>query len=172
MATLDTEQPLAAHPTPENIRTDELMLNMGPQHPSTHGVLRVLVTTDGEIVKTAHPEIGYLHRCFEKHCEAVDYGACIPFVDRLDYLASMNNEMGFAIAVEKMISLEVPRRAEYIRVIISELQRIASHLMAFGTYVQIGKLMAIGDDMLFIQTSPNATHPYQVLFTFWLFFRI
>ncbi len=134
MATLDTEQPLAKHQAIENLRTDELLLNMGPQHPSTHGVLRVLVTTDGEIVKTAHPEIGYLHRCFEKHAESIDYMGVIPFVDRLDYLASMNNEHGFAIAIEKMIALEVPRRAEYIRVIIAELQRIGSHLMAFGTY--------------------------------------
>ncbi len=134
MATLDTEQPLAKHQATENLRTDELLLNMGPQHPSTHGVLRVIVKTDGEIVKAAHPEIGYLHRCFEKHSENVDYMSVMPYVDRLDYLASMNNEQGFAIAVEKMLGLEVPRRAEYIRVIIAELQRIASHLMAFGTY--------------------------------------
>jgi NADH-quinone oxidoreductase subunit D len=118
----------------DDLRTDELLLNMGPQHPSTHGVLRVLVTTDGEIVKAAHPEIGYLHRCFEKHSENVDYMAVAPYVDRLDYLASMNNSMGYAIAVEKMLGLEVPRRAEFIRVIIAELQRIASHLMSFGTY--------------------------------------
>src|SRR4051812_2399580 len=119
---------------PDNLRTDELLINMGPQHPSTHGVLRVIVTTDGEIVKAAHPEVGYLHRCFEKHSENVDWVGVAPYVDRLDYLASMNNAMGYAIAVERMAAIEVPRRAEYIRVIISELQRIASHLMAFGTY--------------------------------------
>src|SRR5437016_3385700 len=86
----------------DNLRTDELLLNMGPQHPSTHGVLRVVVTTDGEIVKSAHPEIGYLHRCFEKHSENVDWMGVAPYVDRLDYLASMNNAMGFSIAVERM----------------------------------------------------------------------
>lgn len=118
----------------ETLRTDELLLNMGPQHPSTHGVLRVVVTTDGEIVKEARPEIGYLHRCFEKHAENSDYIAVSPYVDRLDYLASMNNSMGYAIAVESLLGTEVPRRAEYIRVIISELQRIASHLMSYGTY--------------------------------------
>lgn len=118
----------------ENLKTDELLINMGPQHPSTHGVLRVVITTDGEIVKKSVPEIGYLHRCFEKHSENVDWGGVIPYVDRLDYLASMNNAMGYSIAVEKMLEVEVPRRAEYIRVIIAELQRIASHLMAFGTY--------------------------------------
>ena len=78
----------------ENLKTDELLINMGPQHPSTHGVLRVIIKTDGEIVKSAHHEIGYLHRCFEKHSESVDWGAVIPYVDRLDYLASMNNAMG------------------------------------------------------------------------------
>ncbi|MCB0416266.1 MAG: NADH-quinone oxidoreductase subunit D [Bdellovibrionales bacterium] len=118
----------------DNLRTDELLINMGPQHPSTHGVLRIIITTDGEIVKAAHPEIGYLHRCKEKHSENVDWMAVAPFVDRMDYLASMNNSMGYAIAVEKLMGVEVPRRAEYIRVIISELQRIASHQMAFGTY--------------------------------------
>ena len=118
----------------ETLRTDELLLNMGPQHPSTHGVLRVVVTTDGEIVKEARPEIGYLHRCFEKHAENSDYIAVSPYVDRLDYLASMNNSMGYALAVESLLGIEVPRRAEYIRVIISELQRIASHLMSYGTY--------------------------------------
>jgi NADH-quinone oxidoreductase subunit D len=118
----------------DDLKTDELLINMGPQHPSTHGVLRVVITTDGEIVKKAVPEIGYLHRCFEKHAENVDYMGVAPFVDRMDYLASMNNAMGWAIAVERMMAIEVPRRAEYIRVLMAELQRIASHLMSFGTY--------------------------------------
>lgn len=118
----------------ETLKTEELTINMGPQHPSTHGVLRVLIKTDGEIVNSAQPEIGYLHRCFEKHAENVDWMGVAPFVDRLDYLASMNNSMGWAIAVEKMLGVEVPRRAEYQRVILAELQRIASHLMSFGTY--------------------------------------
>lgn len=122
-------------PAPENLKTDELLINMGPQHPSTHGVLRVLISTDGEIVKKAYPVLGYLHRCMEKHSENVDWMGVAPFVDRMDYLASMNNSMGYAIAVEKLMGLgPLPKRAEYIRMIVSELQRIASHLMAFGTY--------------------------------------
>lgn len=120
--------------TTDDLRTDELLINMGPQHPSTHGVLRVIIKTDGEIVKLAQPEIGYLHRCMEKHAENVDWIGITPFVDRMDYLASMNNAMGYAIAVEELMGLQIPRRAEYIRVITAELQRIASHLMSFGTY--------------------------------------
>ncbi len=113
----------------------ELMtLNMGPQHPSTHGVLRLELKTDGEIVKKVIPHIGYLHRCFEKHAENITYSMVIPFADRMDYVASMNNDLGFALAVEKMMSLPVDRRAEYIRVLVCELNRIASHLLAFGTY--------------------------------------
>jgi len=136
METSFTESPVREHlsDSVENLKTDELLINMGPQHPSTHGVLRVVITTDGEIVKSAIPEVGYLHRCFDKHSENVDWMGVAPYVDRLDYLASMNNAHGYAMAVEKMLNLEVPRRAEYIRVIVAELQRIASHLMTFGTY--------------------------------------
>jgi NADH-quinone oxidoreductase subunit D len=120
--------------TEEKLKTELLTLNMGPQHPATHGVLRVEIKTDSEIVAEAIPHIGYLHRCMEKHCEHLDYRGIIPFVDRMDYLAAMNMEWGYAIAVEKMLGQEVPRRAEFIRVIIGEMQRIASHLMFFGTY--------------------------------------
>jgi NADH-quinone oxidoreductase subunit D len=118
----------------EKLKTELLTLNMGPQHPATHGVLRVEIKTDSEIVAEAIPHIGYLHRCMEKHCEHLDYRGIIPFVDRMDYLAAMNMEWGYAIAIEKMLAQEVPRRAEFIRVIIGEMQRIASHLMFFGTY--------------------------------------
>jgi NADH-quinone oxidoreductase subunit D len=118
----------------EVLKSDLLTLNMGPQHPATHGVLRVEIKTDSEIVVDAIPHLGYLHRCFEKHCENLDYRQIIPFVDRMDYLASMNMELGYALAVEKMLGTEVPARAQYIRVMVSELQRIASHLMFFGTY--------------------------------------
>lgn len=119
---------------PEGIQTDELILNMGPQHPSTHGVLRVVLKTDGEIIKSAQPVIGYLHRCFEKHCENVTWAQVIPYTDRMDYIASMNNNLGYAIGVEKMMGLEVNERAQYLRVIVAELNRIASHLIALGTY--------------------------------------
>jgi NADH-quinone oxidoreductase subunit D len=116
------------------LKTDEMIVNMGPQHPSTHGVLRVVVRTDGEIVRSATPHIGYLHRCKEKCAEAVTYPQFIPYTDRLDYLASMSNNFAFCWAVEKLGGYEVPIRAEYIRVIVAELQRIASHLVSFGTY--------------------------------------
>lgn len=117
-----------------SLRTEEMVLNMGPQHPSTHGVLRLELQLDGEIISNVIPHIGYLHRCFEKHCEAMTYPQVIPYADRMDYLASMYNEFGYAIAVERLMNIQVPERVEYIRVIMGELQRIASHLVALGTY--------------------------------------
>lgn len=121
---------------PENLRTEEMILNLGPQHPSTHGVLRLEVLMDGEIVKEVVPHIGYLHRCFEKHAENLPYNQVIPFVDRLDYVAAMNNEHIYAMGVERMLGIEeqIPKRVEYVRVLVSELNRIASHLIAIGTY--------------------------------------
>lgn len=114
---------------------DDLILQMGPQHPSTHGVLRLELVMDGELVKQITPHIGYLHRCFEKHAEAMTYPQVIPYADRMDYLAAMNMELGYALAVEKLMGLtELPERLEYIRVIMAELQRIASHLLAIGTF--------------------------------------
>jgi NADH-quinone oxidoreductase subunit D len=118
----------------EVLKSDLLTLNMGPQHPATHGVLRVEIKTDSEIVVEATPHLGYLHRCMEKHSENVDYRGVIPYVDRLDYLGAMNMELGYVLSVEKMLGTEVPKRAEYIRVLVAELQRIASHLLFFGTY--------------------------------------
>ncbi len=117
------------------VRNEEMVLNMGPQHPSTHGVLRLELVVDGEIVVDVIPHIGYLHRCFEKHAEHMtNYQQVIPYCDRMDYLASMNMDWGYALAVEKLLGLQVPERVEYIRVIMGELQRIASHLIALGTY--------------------------------------
>ncbi len=118
----------------EVLKSDLLTLNMGPQHPATHGVLRVEIKTDSEIVVDAIPHLGYLHRCFEKHAENLDYRGVIPFVDRMDYLAAMSMEWGYSLTIEKMLGTEVPKRAEYIRVLVAELQRIASHLIFFGTY--------------------------------------
>ncbi len=114
------------------IKAEEMVLSMGPQHPSTHGVLRLKIRTDGEVVSHIEPHLGYLHRCFEKHCENVTYPQVIPYVDRCDYLASMNNSHVWVMAVEKLMGLELPERVEYIRVIMAELQRIASHMMAVG----------------------------------------
>ena len=111
-----------------------MILNMGPQHPATHGVLRVELRTDGEIVKAARPHIGYLHRCFEKHCENVDYPGVMPYADRLDYCAAMGNTLGFALAVEKLCGIEVSPYVNTLRVVMAELQRIASHTIAVGTY--------------------------------------
>ena len=119
-----------------NLRSEEMIINLGPQHPSTHGVLRLEVLMDGEIVKEVVPHIGYLHRCFEKHGENLPYNQVIPFVDRLDYVASMNSEHAYAMGVERMLGIEqqIPKRVEYIRVLVAELNRIASHFIAIGTY--------------------------------------
>ncbi len=118
----------------EALPTQEMLINMGPQHPSTHGVLRVLLRTDGEVVINARPDVGYLHRALEKIGERVTYAQFMPFTDRLDYLASMNCNCAWAWTVEKLAGIEVPERAEYIRVIVCELNRIASHLIAFGSF--------------------------------------
>jgi NADH-quinone oxidoreductase subunit D len=119
----------------KTLRTDEMIINMGPQHPSTHGVLRLEIVVEGEIIIDVIPHIGYLHRCFEKHAEHMtNYQQVIPYCDRLDYVAAMNNDHGYAVAVERLLKIQVPERVEYIRVIMAELQRIASHLIAIGTY--------------------------------------
>lgn len=120
----------------DDLKAEEMIINLGPQHPSTHGVLRLEVISDGELIREVVPHIGYLHRCFEKHAESLPYNQTIPFVDRMDYVASMNSEHAFAMGVEKMlgISEQIPKRVEYIRVLVAEMNRIASHLIALGTY--------------------------------------
>ncbi|MEQ8905753.1 NADH-quinone oxidoreductase subunit D [Ekhidna sp.] len=113
-----------------------MIINLGPQHPSTHGVLRLEVVTDGEIVVDVIPHLGYLHRCFEKHAESLPYNQTIPYTDRMDYVAAMNNEWAFVMGAERMLGIdkEIPKRIEYIRVLVSELNRIAAHFIAIGTY--------------------------------------
>lgn len=129
------ETEIAKTSTGKSLRTEEMVVNMGPQHPSTHGVLRLEVVLDGEIVVDVIPHIGYLHRCFEKHCEHMtSYQQVIPYVDRMDYVAAMTNEHAFVVAAEKLLKIEVPERVHYIRIIMAELQRIASHLIAIGTF--------------------------------------
>jgi NADH-quinone oxidoreductase subunit D len=126
---------------PDKLRREEMLLNIGPQHPSTHGVLRLEVLTDGEVVADLMPHLGYLHRCFEKHAEALSYPQTIPYVDRMDYVAAMNSEHGYVMGVEKMLGLDgkLPPRVEYIRVLVAELNRLASHFVAVGTYaIDIG----------------------------------
>ena len=111
-----------------------MVLNMGPQHPSTHGVLRVLLELDGETVVKATPDVGYLHTGIEKSCEAKTYSQAITLTDRIDYLAPLSNNLGFCLAVEKLLGLEAPKRAQYIRVLLTELTRIQSHLVWLGTH--------------------------------------
>ncbi len=120
----------------DDLKSGEMIINMGPQHPSTHGVLRLEIVTDGEIVREVVPHLGYLHRCFEKHAESMPYNQVIPYVDRMDYVAAMNNEHAYVMGVERMLGIEgqIPKRIEYIRVLVAELNRIASHFVAIGTY--------------------------------------
>lgn len=143
--TVNTIDPNAAFKAYQERMSDlgpgEMIINIGPQHPSTHGVLRLEIISDGEIVKEVIPHMGYLHRCFEKHAESMNYGKTIPFTDRMDYLASMNNSHAFVMGMERMLGIEkdIPKRIEYIRVLVCELNRIASHLIAIGTYgIDIG----------------------------------
>ena len=117
-----------------DVRTDEMLINMGPQHPSTHGVLRLVLRTDGEVVTEVTPHIGYLHRCGEKIGENLTPRQFMPYTDRLDYLAGMNMNLGWALCVEKLLGYEVSEKTRHLRVIIAELSRIASHLVAAGCY--------------------------------------
>lgn len=119
-----------------DLRPGESVVNLGPQHPSTHGVLRLEVLLDGEEVRAVEPHLGYLHRCFEKHAEALPFPQIIPYVDRMDYVAAMNSEHVFALAMENWLGItaEIPPRVEFIRILVSELNRLASHFVAIGTY--------------------------------------
>ena len=117
-----------------DVRTDEMLVNMGPQHPSTHGVLRLVLRTDGEVISEVVPHLGYLHRCAEKIGENVTPIQYIPYTDRMDYLAAMNMNLGYALAVEKLAGMKLPEKANVIRVIIAEMNRIASHLVGMGAY--------------------------------------
>jgi NADH-quinone oxidoreductase subunit D len=117
------------------IQTQPFVVNMGPVHPSTHGVFRMRVTLDGEVILNVEPVFGYLHRGVEKLAEERTYTQVIPLTDRLDYMASMSNNLGYVLAVEKLAGVTVPERAEYIRVIMAELQRIASHLVGVGSFL-------------------------------------
>jgi len=120
---------------------ERVTLNLGPSHPATHGTLRIVVTLDGETIIGAEQEIGYLHRCFEKSCETHTYQQAIPFTDRLNYMSGIINNVGYCMAVEKLLGIEAPSRAQYIRLILSEFMRIADHLVCIGTnLVDMGAL--------------------------------
>jgi len=124
------------------IKTEPFILNIGPQHPSTHGVFRMKVTLDGEVVVDVEPVIGYLHRGIEKMGENRTYTQIIPLTDRLDYLASLTNNLAYVLAVEKLADIKVPERAEYLRIIMAEAMRISSHLMAVGFFLNdLGAMM-------------------------------
>lgn len=116
----------------KKLREEEFIINMGPQHPSTHGVLRLLLKMDGEYIRELRPYVGYLHRSIEKIAENRTYNQFMPYTDRIDYLASMSANQAWAMAIEKLAGIEVPERAEYLRVIMTELNRIASHLLYLG----------------------------------------
>ncbi|HEX9492798.1 MAG TPA: NADH dehydrogenase (quinone) subunit D [Thermoanaerobaculia bacterium] len=127
----------------ENVDTDfeRVTLNLGPSHPATHGTLRIVVTLDGETIIGAEQEIGYLHRCFEKSCETHTYQQAIPFTDRLNYMSAIINNVGYCMTVEKLLGLDVPARAQYVRLVLSEFMRIADHLVCIGTnLVDMGAL--------------------------------
>ncbi|NQU66289.1 MAG: NADH-quinone oxidoreductase subunit D [SAR324 cluster bacterium] len=117
------------------LKTEYLTLNMGPQHPSTHGVIRFILKTDGEIIHECDPDVGYLHRGIEKIAESITWQQFVPYTDRVDYVCAMNANMAYCMAVEKLLGMEaeIPKRAEYIRVIVAELNRISSHAIAIGT---------------------------------------
>lgn len=117
------------------IRTEPFVINLGPVHPSTHGVFRMRVTLDGEVVLDIEPVVGYLHRGIEKLAEQRTWTGVIPLTDRLDYISPMTNNLAYVMAVEKLAGIEVPERAEYIRVIMGELQRLANHLVAVGSFL-------------------------------------
>jgi NADH-quinone oxidoreductase subunit D len=137
------ETPTAGFPNVETtvLGADEIIVNMGPQHPSTHGVLRVKLKLDGEKVVDSECVIGYLHRGVEKIAEHRTYQQFAPYVDRMDYVAAVSNGLGYCEAVEKLMNVEAPPRARVIRTILTELQRIASHLLWLGTHaLDIGAL--------------------------------
>src|SRR3974390_2831239 len=133
--------PILEVPAAEGARDQHMVLNMGPQHPSTHGVLRLVLEIDGEIVVRLYPEIGYLHTGIEKTCEAKFYQQIGPLTGRVDYLGPMNNNLAYSLAVEKLLELEIPAKAQWMRVLLSELTRINSHLIWLGTHaMDIGAL--------------------------------
>ena len=124
----------AVHQESEAGTTRRMTLNMGPQHPSTHGVLRVVLELDGEFIMRARPEIGYLHTGIEKQCEALNWQQIITLTDRVDYLANLSNNLCYSLAVEKLLELEIPPKAQWMRVLLAELTRIGSHLVWLGTH--------------------------------------
>src|SRR5471030_2641024 len=131
-----TQAALGAHDEPSALLGEKLVLNMGPSHPATHGVLRLILELDGEIITKATPDIGYLHRGDEKIAENMHYNQFIPYTDRLDYLAPLASNVAYALAVEKLLGIhdKLPLRCQYIRVMCAELARISAHLLGLGAF--------------------------------------
>ena len=122
-------------------QTRNMLLNVGPSHPAMHGVIRLIMELEGEKIKGVEVEIGYLHRAFEKMCETVMYTQCFPYTDRLNYVSPLINNVGFAMTVEKLLDIDVPERAKYIRVIMSEISRVTDHLTCIGaTAMELGAM--------------------------------
>lgn len=127
--------------TTKELKTKHMFLNMGPAHPAMHGIIKIVLELDGETVINADIDIGYLHRCFEKHCENGNYMQAIPYTDRLNYVSPLINNVGYVMAVEKLFGIEVPKRCQYIRVIMSEISRITDHLTCIGaTAMELGAM--------------------------------
>ncbi len=125
----------------QGAKDQHMIINMGPQHPATHGVLRLVVEIDGEIIVRVYPEIGYLHTGIEKTCEAKFYHQVVPLTDRINYLDPLANNLCYALTVEKLLSLEIPPKAQWMRVLLAELSRLNSHLIWLGTHaMDIGAL--------------------------------
>ncbi len=136
-----TATPILEAPVAEGAKDQTMVLNMGPQHPSTHGVLRLVLEIDGEVVVRLYPEIGYLHTGIEKTCESKFYHQVVPLTDRIDYLSPMHNNLCYCLAVEKLLELPIPEKAQWMRVLLSELTRLNSHLVWLGTHaMDIGAL--------------------------------
>src|SRR3989338_3809683 len=137
---------MTAHDEAKSLSGEPMWINVGPSHPAMHGTLRVLFKVDGETIADAIPEIGYLHRCFEKESEVKCYTQVIPYTDRLNYVSSLMNNVGYCMAVEKLMGLEIPVRAQWIRMLICELSRIIDHAVCIGTNaVDIGGRTNFGD---------------------------
>src|SRR5476651_250992 len=137
---------------------EKMLLNMGPSHPSTHGVLRILLELDGEIVTSAVPDIGYLHRGDEKIAENMTYNQFVPYTDRLDYLAPLANNVAYACAVEKLMNWEVPPRCQVIRVICCEMARVSAHLLGMGAMA-----MDVGAMTVFLYTFTEREKLYDLM---------
>jgi NADH-quinone oxidoreductase subunit D len=139
--------PILEVPAATGAHDQHMVLNMGPQHPATHGVLRLVIELDGEIVVRLYPEIGYLHTGIEKTCEAKFYHQVVPLTDRADYLSPMANNLCYCLAVEKLLGLEIPAKAQWLRVLLAELTRLCSHLVWLGTHA-----MDVGAVTVFLYT--------------------